>query len=161
MEETGEARDDGGRLLGLIPHGLYLIGADTGRKRFLYTASWLTQVSFKPRFIVTAVRRDHRGHGLIREAGAFAVSFLARDQQDLAELGFQAEGDRLERLSWHTCPVTGAPVVNGTLGYLGCRVRRWIGGGDHDVVLAEVVTAQMFRDDPLLTMDRTPWSYAG
>ncbi len=161
MEGTKKHRDDGGRLLELVPHGLYLIGVDTGRERFLYTASWLTQASFKPRLIVTAVRRDHRGHRLIRRAGTLAVSFLGEDQLELAELGFRGEGDRLERLSWHACPVTGAPVVEGVLGYLGCRVRGWMDGGDHDLVLAEVVAAEVFREGPLLTMDRTPWSYSG
>jgi len=161
MEATTRHDDGGARLLQAIPHGLYLVGVDTGRERFLYTASWLTQASFEPRLIITAVRRDHRGHRLIREAGAFAVSFLGRDQVELAELGFRGEGDRMGAFSWHTCPVTGAPVVEGTLGYLGCRVRGWTEGGDHDLVLAEVVTAEVFRDGSLLTMDRTPWSYAG
>jgi len=154
-------KDDAGRLLGQLPHGLYLVGVDTGSERFLYTASWLTQASFAPRLIVTAVRRDHRGHRLIREAGAFAVSFLGREQQQLAELGFREAGDRLRRVAWHPCPVTGAPVVETTLGYVGCRVRSWLEGGDHDLVLAEVVTGEVFRGGDLLTVAMTPWSYGG
>lgn len=161
MERTTKHDDGAGRLLGLIPHGLYLVGVDAGRERFLYTASWLTQASFEPRLIVTAVRRDHRGHRLIREVGAFAVSFLAEDQLELAEHGFRGGGDRLDGLHWHSCPVTGAPVAGDTLGYLGCRVQRWIDGGDHDLVLAEVVAARVFREGPLLALDRTPWSYGG
>ncbi len=161
MERTTTHGDDAGRLLGLVPHGLYLVGVDTGTERFLYTASWLTQASFEPRLIVTAVRRDHRGHRLIHEAGAFAVSFLAEDQMELAELGFRGGGDRFDRLDWRSCPVTGGPVVEGTLGYLGCRVRRWIDGGDHDLVLAEVAAAELFRDGPILTVAMTPWSYGG
>ncbi|HHQ47861.1 MAG TPA: flavin reductase family protein [Acidobacteria bacterium] len=161
MERTTATIDDAGRLLGLVPHGLYLVGVSTGAERFLYTASWLTQASFTPRLIVTAVRRDHRGHRLIGEAGAFAVSFLGRDRQDLAEHGFRAGGDRLEGLPWHPCPVTGAPVVEAALGYLGCRVVRWLEGGDHDLVLAEVVTGELFNEDDLLTVAMTPWSYGG
>lgn len=161
MERATTHSDDAGRLLGLVPHGLYLVGVDTGAERFLYTASWLTQASFSPRLIVTAVRRDHRGHRLIREAGAFAVSLLGRDQQRLAELGFRGSGDRLDRVAWHPCPVTGAPVVEEALGYLGCRVRGWLEGGDHDLVMAEVAAGEVFRDGDLLTVGMTPWSYGG
>jgi len=32
-------------MLGLIPHGLYLIGIQTEASRFIYTGSWLTQIS--------------------------------------------------------------------------------------------------------------------
>jgi len=148
-------------LLQLVPHGLYLVGVAAGEERFLYTASWLTQASFEPRLLVTAVRRDHRGHRLIREAGAFAVSFPGREQQELARHGFTTAGDRLEGLAWRPCPSTGAPVLPDTLGFLGCRVQGWLEGGDHDLVLAEVVAAERFREGKLLTVDATPWSYAG
>lgn len=153
--------DPAGELLRLVPHGLYLVGVEAGGERFLYTASWLTQASFEPRLVVTAVRRDHRGHRLIRAAGAFSVCLLGAGQQELARHGFTAEGDRLEGLSWKPCPVTGAPVVVETLGYLGCRVRGWLEGGDHDVVLAEVVAAERFGQGRVLTVADTPWTYAG
>jgi len=153
--------DPGRELLRLVPHGLYLVGVAAGEERYLYTASWLTQASFEPRLIVTAVRREHRGHRLIREAGAFSVCFLGREQQELAHHGFTAGGDRLAGLAWKACPETGAPVVLDCLGYLGCRVRGWLEGGDHDLVLAEVVAAERFREGELLTVADTPWSYAG
>ncbi len=153
--------DPARELLRLVPHGLYLVGVEASGERFLYTASWLTQASFEPRLLVTAVRRDHRGHRLIRTAGAFAVSFLGEDRQDLARHGFTAPGDRLEGLAWEPCPVTGAPVVLEGLGFLGCRVRGWLEGGDHDLVLAEVVAARKFREGRLLTVAGTPWTYAG
>jgi len=123
-------------MLGLIPHGLYLIGVQTETSRFIYTGSWLTQISVEPCLIITAVRRTHEGHALIQEAGAFTVNFLAEGQLDLARVGFGNPDDRLAGLEWKPCPKTGAPVVLDALGYIGCRLVKWIEGGDHDLALA-------------------------
>jgi flavin reductase (DIM6/NTAB) family NADH-FMN oxidoreductase RutF len=147
-------------LLGLVPNGLYLIGVRTEGLKFVYTGSWLTQVSFEPCLIATAVRRTHQGHGMIRESGAFTVSLLGRDQIKLAEAGFGNPEDRFEGLDWKNCPETGAPLIVEGLGYLGCRVVQWVEGGDHDIVIAEAVIAESFREGELLTIHDTPWTYS-
>ena len=147
-------------LLGLIPNGLYLIGVRTESSKFIYTGSWLTQASFEPCLIATAVRRTHEGHDMIREAGAFTVSFLGKEQIDLAKVGFSNPEDRFEGLDWKNCPETGAPVANDALGYIGCKVIRWVEGGDHDIVIAEAVVAESFRDGQLLNIHDTPWTYS-
>ena len=66
-------------MLGLIPHGLYLIGVQTETSRFIYTGSWLTQISFEPCLIVTAVRRTHED-ALIQEARAFTDKLTVSDR---------------------------------------------------------------------------------
>jgi flavin reductase (DIM6/NTAB) family NADH-FMN oxidoreductase RutF len=147
-------------LLGLVPNGLYLIGVRTQTAKFIYTGSWLTQASFEPCLIATAVRRTHEGHDMIKEAGAFTVSFLGQDQLELAKVGFSNPDDRFEGIDWKNCPETSAPVVNDALGYIGCRVLHWVEGGDHDIVVAEAVIAEKFREGELLTIHDTPWTYS-
>ena len=151
-----EARE----MLSLIPHGLYLIGVQTGSSSFIYTGSWLTQISFEPCLIATAVRRTHEGHALIQEAGAFTVNFLVEGQLDLARVGFANPDDRLAGIDWTPCPVTGAPVVLDALGYIGCRLVNWIEGGDHDLAIAEAIVAEHFREGELLNIHDTPWTYS-
>ncbi|MCG6949652.1 MAG: flavin reductase family protein [Acidobacteria bacterium] len=147
-------------MLGLIPNGLFLIGVRTDQRKFIYTGSWLTQASFEPCLIATAVRRTHEGHGMIKDSGAFTVNFLDKGQLELAKVGFSNPDDRFERLDWKNCPETGAPVANDALGYVGCRVKHWVEGGDHDIVVAEAVIAESFRDGELLTIHDTPWTYS-
>ena len=147
-------------ILSLIPHGLYLIGVRADSGTFLYTASWLTQASFEPCLIATAVRRTHEGSELIQEAQAFTVNFLPKGQLDLARVGFANPEDRLFQVRWKECPKTGAPVVLDAVAYLGCKLVRWIEGGDHDIALAEVVHSERFTDGELLTIQETPWTYS-
>ena len=94
----GEIMVEPRQLLGLIPHGLYLIGVQTDTDRFIYTSSWLTQASFEPCLIVTAVRQNHPGSAMIQEAGAFSVNFLAAGQLDLARGNRRPGRDRHDRL---------------------------------------------------------------
>ena len=147
-------------MLSLIPHGLYLIGVQTETRRFIYTGSWLTQCSFEPCLIATAVRRTHEGHALIQEARTFTVNFLAEGQLDLARVGFANPGDRLAGLDCKPCPETGAPVVLDALGYIGCRLVNWIEGGDHDLAIAEAVIAEQFQEGEMLNIRDTPWTYS-
>jgi len=147
-------------MLSLIPHGLYLIGVQTGSSSFIFTGSWLTQCSFEPCLIAAAVRRTHEGHAAIQEAGAFTVNFLAAGQLELARVGFANPDDRLVGLNWKPCPETGAPVVLDALGFIGCRLVNWIEGGDHDLAIAEAIVAERFREGELLNIHDTPWRYS-
>jgi flavin reductase (DIM6/NTAB) family NADH-FMN oxidoreductase RutF len=97
---------------------------------------------------------------MIREAGSFSVNFLASGQLDLARVGFGNPGDRFAEIEWKSCPETGAPVVTDAIGYLGCRLVRWVEGGDHDLAIAEAVVAERFRAGELLTIQDTPWTYS-
>jgi flavin reductase (DIM6/NTAB) family NADH-FMN oxidoreductase RutF len=147
-------------VLGLVPSGLYLIGVATGSDTFIYTGSWLTQISFEPCLIATAVRKTHAGHAMIQGAGAFTVNLLGKEDLHLAKAGFGNPNDRLAQLQWKPCPEVGGPVVLDALAYVGCRLKDWVEGGDHDLAVAEAVVAESFRDGELLTIHDTPWTYS-
>lgn len=145
--------------LGLIPNGVFLIGAANGTDRYLYTATWLTQVSSRPPRVATAVRPDHHGCRLIQATGRFTVNCLEVGQVDLARAGFGHDGDRLAGLPWTPCPLTGAPVLADAMGYLGCRVAEWVAVGDHLLAVADIVTARKFFNGRPLAIQDTPWTY--
>ncbi len=147
-------------MLALIPNALYLIGVTTETEMFIYTGSWLTQISFEPCLVATAVRKTHPGHALIQEARAFTVNFLGKGDLELAQLGFGNPDNRLEQVDWKLCPEVGAPVINASLGYMGCRLVNWVDGGDHDLAVAEAVVGESFREGELLTIHDTPWTYS-
>jgi flavin reductase (DIM6/NTAB) family NADH-FMN oxidoreductase RutF len=146
--------------LQLIPHGVYLVGAANGRERFLYTATWLCQVSSRPPRVATAIRPEHSGYQLIQASGTLTVNCLESTQLDLAQVGFARNGDRLEGLEWHSCPVTGAPVLTGGLGYIGCRVAQLLEVGDHVLAIADVVAGRLFHGGRPMTIHDTPWTYS-
>jgi flavin reductase (DIM6/NTAB) family NADH-FMN oxidoreductase RutF len=53
-------------------------------------------------------------------------------------------------------------VLDQAVSYLECEVKEIVeGGGDHAVVVGEVIEAEVTRQDPPLVMADTPWHYGG
>lgn len=151
-------------LLRKLPHPLNICGVREGEELNGFTLSWITQASFKPPLIVLGVRQGSRSHAMIESSQVLAVSFLAADQQEIAEKFFQPlrrVGNKLGEIEFYPGAVTGCPILQAALGYVECEVRGSLAQGDHTVFLAEVVAAGVHREgEPLLLKD-TPWQYGG
>jgi flavin reductase (DIM6/NTAB) family NADH-FMN oxidoreductase RutF len=151
-------------LLHKIPYGLYVLAAVHGEDRGAMLVTWVMQASFGPPLVAAAVQRAAHTTAVLRRSGAFALSFMSDDQRKVAgSFGQEYEkvGDKLARHPWRPGPATGAPVLDGALGVLECRVRGWLEGGDHDIVLGEIVGAELRTDAPLMTTASSGMSYAG
>ena len=59
--------DPGGKrtVLRLFTYGLYVIGVSDGSDANVFTANWLTQVSFEPPLLALSVENGCRSHGII------------------------------------------------------------------------------------------------
>ena len=148
-----------------LTYGLYAVTASHGDERGVFTANWLTQVSFEPPLLALSVEKDSSTRPLIEASKLFAVCPLSSDQRELAgALGRPraragdkyAVYDLAVRASAH-----GVPVLADTLGYVVCRVRDQIDAGDSILVLGEVVEAEVFADGAPLTMREAGFRHAG
>ena len=72
------------------------------------------------------------------ETDHFAVNILANDQMDVSKQFAQKDVDRFAGIDYEE-KVTGSPVLTGTLAYLDCKVVNRYDGGDHTIVIGEVV----------------------
>lgn len=150
-------------VLRLFTYGLYAIGVAHGEERNMFTANWLTQVSFDPPMMALSVENDSHSIGLIAESGVFAVSVLGDDQRDLAgALGkrWSLRPDKLDEVPIRL-GVTGCPILVHALGAIECRVIGSMPAGDSTVLVAEVVAAEMIRDGKPLTMAAAGFRHAG
>ncbi len=151
-------------LLRYIPHPINICGVKEGDEVNGFTLSWTTQASFKPPMIVIGVRQDSRSHAMIKASQVFAVSFLEKSQQKIAETFFQPQvkvENRFGEHEFYLSEMTGCPVLKEALGYVECKVKGSLEEGDHSIFLGEVVGARLHREgDPLWLMD-TKWQYGG
>lgn len=118
------------------------------------TANAVTSVSLDPLLVLVSVERRTVMAEQVVASGVFALSFLSASQRELSDrfanpqrpLGDeQFAGVELDEA------VTGAPVLPGGLGWLDCRVWDVHDGGDHLLVLGEVVgLGQGADDEPLI-----------
>ncbi len=106
------------------------------------TVSSFSSVSLEPPLISVNIESRTRTFSLMTEAGAFAVSILANDQQDLAQHfggGIPDTDERLDGLHYQLGPL-GSPLLEGCLASIECRVQASLPAGTHSIFVGEVTT---------------------
>jgi flavin reductase (DIM6/NTAB) family NADH-FMN oxidoreductase RutF len=151
-------------LLHKLTYGLYVLTSQAGDERGGMLVTWVTQASFEPPLVAVAVLNTAHTTAVMRESGAFALNFMADEQR--SEAGafgkkFAKVGDKFGDFPQHPGAATGSPLLDDALGYLECRIKGWLPGGDHDIALAEIVDARLTRDATLMTTTSSGMSYAG
>ncbi len=118
------------------------------------TVSTVTAVSRDPLLIAICLARRSTVASLAMAAQRFTVNMLSAGQAPLA--GWFADPGRpgglaqFDGTEWEPDPFSGAPLIAGALAGLGCRLVSSQTAGDHEILLAEVVTATAREGRPLL-----------
>jgi flavin reductase (DIM6/NTAB) family NADH-FMN oxidoreductase RutF len=149
-----------------MPSGIYLLGTAFGGRRNLMTHNWVMQVAVRPKLLAVAVRNDALTHELLRRSGAFALSFLKRQDRALVRAFTKpaVEGPEPGMLSGQEVREghTGAPVLTCAAASLECEVRDDLVAGDHTVFVGEIVACSVEDEDaPLLRLEDTRLNYGG
>jgi flavin reductase len=125
-----------------FPHGVAVLTVDAEGERLGLTVASLVSLSLEPPLVGVAVSRQAAMHELLRAAAGFAVSLLSDGQERLAQHfargvppiamwdGIETHGD-------------GAPLLDGALGWIECRLVDEVAAGDHTFFVGEVLSAQL------------------
>ncbi len=143
--------------VGRFATGVTIVTSRLGEELHGMTANSVTSVSLEPPLVLVCVDRESDSYGLIDGSGVFAVSILGRAQERLASEFATKEGPDAHRLDDvpHHARVSGAPIIDGSLASLDCRVIGRYPGGDHTIFVGEVVDAGRLQDgEPLIFHER-------
>jgi flavin reductase (DIM6/NTAB) family NADH-FMN oxidoreductase RutF len=114
------------------------------------TVSAFTSVSLDPLLVLFCAEKIARFHEAVLAAGQWAVSVLDEDSEKvsrwLATRGRPLE-NQLDQIPWHPGPRTGAPILDNALSSLECRTTAVHDGGDHSIVVGEVIGVTPPRPD--------------
>ena len=113
------------------------------------TVNSFTSVSLVPPLISICLGHAVSLIEIFRAASYFGINVLAEDQKPLSEHFARKGHDRFEGIEWQPGP-NGVPLLAGVLAAIECRVVRRIPAGDHDIFLAEMLTASVSEGNPLL-----------
>jgi flavin reductase (DIM6/NTAB) family NADH-FMN oxidoreductase RutF len=107
------------------------------------TVSSFTSVSLDPPLVLISIAKSSGLYALFRDAGAFAVNFLADDQKTVSDrfAGRTGEKHRFDGIRF-TKGMTGSPVISGSRAVLECKAWQRFEGGDHSILVGEVVVAK-------------------
>jgi flavin reductase (DIM6/NTAB) family NADH-FMN oxidoreductase RutF len=152
--------------LRLFTYGLYAVTTGEGIQPDevgVFTANWLSQVSFDPPLVVVSVENDSFSLPLILRTGRFAVNVFDAEQRELAGRLGKPHARVPEKAQG--LPLgpgeTGCPVLLEALASVECRVEGQLPAGDSTLVLGRVVGAVVRRQGEPLTMRAAGFKHAG
>ena len=107
------------------------------------TVSAFTSVSLDPPLVLVCVDKGVRMHAAVLDCGYWASSVLAGDQQPIADRFARSGRDlysQFDGIGTTAGPKTGCPIVQGALSWIECRTWATYDGGDHTIVVGEVLS---------------------
>jgi flavin reductase (DIM6/NTAB) family NADH-FMN oxidoreductase RutF len=124
------------------PHGVSVVSVDYEGDRMGVTLSSLVSLSLEPPLIGISVGKQASCYELLRRAGAFAVSLLGAEQEELAR---RFAAGRPPLVHWEGVEVRHgqvAPLVEGGVGWIEARTVAEHDVGDHTFFVGEVLTVE-------------------
>ncbi len=151
------------KILRRIPYGLYILGFKNGAECHAIVGSWLSQCSFEPPLLMLGIKKGSHAHQFLEKNSFFSVNFPRKDQKKLVEgffKPFETKDNKFGQVPFRLGK-NGVPILDETSGHFECKVRQIIPGGDHDVIIAEILESELRDDTDTLTMKDTGWHYGG
>ena len=142
------------KTLGTMTYGIYVLTSCHKEEINGMIASWVSQVSYDPLLIMTAVHPDRYSHRLIEQGGCFALHVIDRQQnQFLSRFKGPDPKAKFSEVQWNPGK-TGCPILSECMAYLECTVKASYRPGNHTLFLGEVVEAQSIAPGtPFSSMD--------
>jgi len=128
--------------------------------RYGMTVNSLTSVSLEPTLMLFCCERDASLHEPVLSAGVWAASVLPATQQEVASWFATRGRPGVDQFTGQTAqpgPVTGAPILEGALAWFECRTWATYDGGDHTIVVGEVLDMGCGEDEPALLYFRSAY----
>jgi flavin reductase (DIM6/NTAB) family NADH-FMN oxidoreductase RutF len=110
------------------------------------TVSSFASVSLEPPLVLISIAKTSALHEVFKGSNAFAVNFLADDQKSVSDrfAGRVELKDRFEGLKFRA-GATRSPIIDGVRAMIECQTWRVSEGGDHSIIVGEVVAAKVLN----------------
>ena len=114
------------------------------------TVNSFTSLSLDPPLLLVCVAKQAASAGALTEATNFAVNVLQTGQQPASIRFSTRDEDRFGATPW-SCGEAGAPILEESLGVFECERFAVYDGGDHHILVGQVIKASFDSSlDPLL-----------
>lgn len=143
MIDSREFRD----ALGRYPTGVTIVSAFHEGRAVGMTVNSFASVSLDPPLVLWSIECETERYAMFRHAQTYAINVLAADQAGLAHACALQPDLRNCHAVW-----TGeqAPLIDGAVAHFVCRQSAVHRGGDHDIIVGEVIDLDTPRDVPAL-----------
>ncbi len=111
------------------------------------TANAITSVSLNPVLLLICVEKIANMASVLMAATGFSLCFLPEDRADLSDYfagRWQGDPPQFSFSQWE-----GGPLLDGCVGALGCRRYDVLEGGDHWIILGEIIAFHKPENPPM------------
>ncbi len=138
------------RVMGHFATGVTVITTrDIDGKPYGLTANSLCSVSLDPPLLLVCVDKRAESHPAFERSGVFAVNILGLGHEELSRRFAVSGGDKFVDVG-HRSGSSGAPLLDGALGFVECRIVAVHEAGDHTIFIGEVEHLEAEGGDPLV-----------
>lgn len=133
----------------LHPYNTFLVTCcDAQGKPNIVTIAWLIPLSVQPALLGMALRPTRHSYALIRTTGEFVVNVAPYEIARQALFCGRRSGRDLDKFAASGLTARPAqrvrpPVIEECVAYLECRLVEEVAAGDHQLLIAEVLTASV------------------
>lgn len=122
--------------------GVTVVTTTLDHTSFGLTVNAFCSVSLSPPLILVSLDLGSQTYAAIRQSGVFAVNILTQEQEALAVRFARKDvaSKTFDDLAIRVGETTGVPLFTDALASIECRVAHEYPGGDHTLVLGEVVS---------------------
>lgn len=138
-------------VLGHYPTGVVVVTAvlPNGQPTGMVIGSF-TSVSLDPPMVAYLPTATSKTYASMQGVEDFCINVLAADQEDLCRQLAVSSEDKFAGIGWSAAP-SGAPIIDGVVAWIDCRVESVTEAGDHHIVLGRVRSLDVARPTlPLL-----------
>ena len=113
------------------------------------TANAFMSLSLNPPLVLISVDKGAASYACFETGNGYTVNFLGEGQEEISRR-FATKGiDKFSGVQWHPGR-NGAAIIDGVIGYVECKITQCHDGGDHTIVVGEILAASATGDRPLL-----------
>jgi len=139
-------------VLGRFATGVTVVTAASEEGPVGFTCQAFTSLSLAPPLVALAPGKSSTSWPRIAAARTFCVNILAAGQEELCRRfarSVPSPGSKFDGVSFRPAP-SGAPLLDGVLAWVDCRLVAVHDAGDHELVVGEVQDLGVGSGEPLV-----------
>jgi flavin reductase (DIM6/NTAB) family NADH-FMN oxidoreductase RutF len=136
------------------PTGVTVVATYADGRPVGITANSFASVSLEPPLVLWSVAKDADRAQAFLDAMSYSISFLSKSQADIAQ--HCADNETLPKGKWSENR-HGFPFLHGASVVLDCRRHAVYPGGDHDIIVGEVVGIETADSGGALTFYKSQY----
>jgi flavin reductase (DIM6/NTAB) family NADH-FMN oxidoreductase RutF len=133
---------EAGRFKSVMGHfatGVTIVTALDDARPVGFTAQSFVSLSIDPPLVAVCPALTSTSWPRIAAADGLCINILGADQEALCRGFATPSEDKFAGVGWSTAPVTGAPLLDGSLAWIEGRIEASYPAGDHEIVIINVL----------------------